>query len=49
MTEEEYRVALRSCRDRVKKAKDNLELNLVRDGKGDRRGFYNYIHSRNKT
>ena len=39
---EEYRAAVRVCRDRIRKAKVQMELNLARDVK-DKKGFYKYI------
>jgi len=33
----------------VREAKANLELNLVRDVKGNKKGFYKYINSKRKT
>ena len=35
--------------DRVRKAKADLELNLAKDVKGNRKGFYKYINSKRKT
>ena len=40
---EEYRDAVRICRDRVRKAKGQMELNLTRDVKDHKKGFYTYI------
>ncbi|KAK4806906.1 hypothetical protein QYF61_012627 [Mycteria americana] len=37
---EEYRDAARLCRDGVRKAKAQLELNLARDAKNNNKGFY---------
>ena len=31
------------CRDRIRKAKAQMELNLVRDVKDNKKGFYRYI------
>ncbi|NXL88334.1 GTF2I factor, partial [Alectura lathami] len=39
---EEYKDAVRICRDRIMKAKAQMELNLVRDVKNNK-GFYRYI------
>lgn len=39
VTQEEYRAGLRACRDSIRKAKVDLELNLSRDGKGNKKGF----------
>ena len=40
---EEYRDAVREARDQVSKAKAKLEINLARDVKDNRKGFYRYI------
>ena len=40
VTQEEYRAAVRACRDSIRKAKADLELNLSRAGKGNKKGFY---------
>lgn len=37
MTQEEYIVVVRLCRDGIRKT--NLELNLARDMKGNKTGF----------
>uniref|UniRef100_A0A8B9FTL9 Reverse transcriptase domain-containing protein n=1 Tax=Amazona collaria TaxID=241587 RepID=A0A8B9FTL9_9PSIT len=39
----EYRDVVREARDQVRKAKAHLELNLARDVKDNRKGFYRYI------
>jgi len=31
------------CRDKIRKAKAQMELNLVRDVKNNKKGFYRYI------
>ncbi|KFQ28626.1 hypothetical protein N331_01707, partial [Merops nubicus] len=40
---EEHRVNAQLCRVKVRKAKAQLELNLSRDAKENRKGFYRYI------
>ena len=40
---EEHREAARLCRDGVRKAKAQLELNLARDAKNNKKGFYRYV------
>ena len=40
VTQEEYRDTVQLCRDGVRKAKAHLELNLARDVKGNKKGFY---------
>jgi len=39
---EEYRAAVRVCRDRIRKAKTQMEINLARDVKENKKGFYRY-------
>ena len=40
---DEYRAVVRVCRDRIRKAKAQMELNLARDVKDNKKGFYWYI------
>ena len=40
---EEYRDAVWMCRDGVRNAKAQMELNLARDLKNNKRGFFRYI------
>jgi len=42
---EEYRDAA-LCRDEVRRAKEQLELNLARDAKNNKKGFYRYINQK---
>ncbi|GAB0209193.1 hypothetical protein GRJ2_003385000 [Grus japonensis] len=46
---EEYRDAARLCRDGVRKAKAQLELNLARDAKNNKKGFYRYVSQKRKV
>jgi len=48
---EEYRNIAQSLlsRDEVRKAKDQMELNLARDVKDNKKGFYKYIADKKKT
>jgi len=48
-TWEEYRNVVRACRDATRKAKAHLKLNLTRDVKDNKKGFFNYISSKRKT
>ena len=48
-TWEEYRNAVRACRDAMRKAKAHLELNLVREVKDNKKGFFKYVSSERKT
>ena len=46
---EEYRAVVRVCRDRNRKSKAQMELNLVRDVKDNKKGFYRYIGRRRRA
>ncbi|KFR00948.1 hypothetical protein Y956_13862, partial [Nipponia nippon] len=46
---EEYRDAAWLCKDGISKAKAWLELNLVRDAKNNKKGFYRYINQKKKV
>ncbi|GAB0209615.1 hypothetical protein GRJ2_003427200 [Grus japonensis] len=48
-TWEEYRNIVRVCRGTTRKAKAHLELNLARDVKDNKEGFFKYISSKRKT
>jgi len=48
-TWEEYRNVVRACREATRKAKAHLELNLTRDVKDNKKGFFKYISSKRKT
>ncbi|MDK9581258.1 hypothetical protein QQA45_07165 [Sneathia sanguinegens] len=37
------------CRDRIRKAKVQIELNLARDVKDNKKGFYRYIGRRRQA
>lgn len=45
----EYRNTDREYRDAMKKAKTRLDLNLARDVKNNKKGFFKYISSKRKT
>ena len=45
-TWEEYRNVVRACRDATRKAKVHLELNLKREVKDNKKGFFKYISSK---
>jgi len=45
---EEYKEAARLCRDGVRKAKAQLELNLASNAK-NKKGFYSYLHKKKKV
>ena len=46
---EEYRDADWMCRDGIRKAKTQMELNLARDAKNNKKEFYRYIGQRRKA
>jgi len=46
---EEYRDSARWCRDEVRRVKAQLELNLARDVKNNRKGFYRYVNQKRKV
>ncbi|KFQ62499.1 hypothetical protein N334_03741, partial [Pelecanus crispus] len=45
----EYRETARLCREAVRKAKARMELNLARDVKNNKQGFYRYINQKRKV
>jgi len=45
----EYRNGVRACRDAMRKAKAHLELNLARDVGDNKKSFFSYISSKDKT
>ena len=49
VTWEEYRNVFRACTDVTRKAKAHVELNLARNVKNNKKGFFNYISSKRKT
>ncbi|KFQ67578.1 hypothetical protein N335_10393, partial [Phaethon lepturus] len=46
---DEYRDAARLCRDGVRRAKVQLELNLTRDAKNKKKGFCRYVSQKRKV
>ncbi|KFU98828.1 hypothetical protein N340_10187, partial [Tauraco erythrolophus] len=46
---EEYRTIVRVTRDQVRKAKALIELNLARDIKGNKKGFYGYVSDKKRS
>ena len=48
VTWEEYRDAVRTCRRRIRKAKAQIELNLARDVKNNKKTYYRYIGRRDR-
>jgi len=49
VTQEEYRDAARLCRDGDRKAKAQLELNLARDAKNNKKIFYRSVRQKRKV
>lgn len=48
MTQKEDRDTVSVCRERIKKTKAHLQLNLARDVRGIKKGFYKYIINKKK-
>ncbi|GAB0208425.1 mitochondrial enolase superfamily member 1 [Grus japonensis] len=46
---EEHRETVRAARDQVRKAKALIELNLARDVKDKKKGFYRYVSEKRRT
>ena len=46
---EEYRDAAWLCRGGVRRAKVQLELNLARNAKNNKKGFYRYVSQKRKV
>ena len=46
---EEYRDTAWRCRDEIRKTKVQFELNLVRDVKNNKQGFYRYFGQKRKV
>ena len=46
---EEYRDAAQWCRDEVRRAKARLELNLARDAKTKKKGFYRCVSQKKEV
>ncbi|KAK4827434.1 hypothetical protein QYF61_017991 [Mycteria americana] len=49
VTWEEYRDTASLCRDGVRKAKVQLERNLAREAKNNKKGFYRYVSQKRKV
>ena len=49
VTWESYKEVVRAARDQVRKAKTQIELNLARNTKGNKRKFYKYISDKRKA
>jgi len=46
---EEYRDAARLCRDEVRRAKAQLELNLARDARNNKKGFDRHVSQKRRV
>ena len=46
---EEYRDVVHVCRDRIRKAKAQMELNLAGDVKDNKKGLYRYMGRRRQA
>jgi len=46
---EEYKEIAQLCRDGVRKAKKQLELNLARDAKNNKKGFYRSVSQKRRV
>lgn len=46
---EEYRDVVHTCKDKIRKAKVQMELNIARDLKNNKKGFYKYIGRKKQT
>ncbi|CAM4551684.1 unnamed protein product [Caretta caretta] len=49
MTREEYKNIARACRNEIRRAKSHLELQLVRDVKSNKKGFFRYVGNKKKA
>ncbi|CAM4592199.1 unnamed protein product, partial [Lepidochelys kempii] len=49
MTREEYKNIARACRSEIRKAKSHLELQLARDVKSNKKGFFRYVSNKKKV
>ncbi|KFQ22405.1 hypothetical protein N332_14875, partial [Mesitornis unicolor] len=48
-TQEAYRATVRLCREKIRRAKAQLELNLASAVKDNKKGFYKYIGNKRRT
>ncbi|CAM4607923.1 unnamed protein product [Lepidochelys olivacea] len=49
MAREEYKNIARACRNEIRRAKSHLELQLVRDVKSNKKGFFRYVGNKKKA
>ncbi|CAM5167636.1 unnamed protein product [Natator depressus] len=49
MTRDEYKNIARACRSEIRKARSHLELQLARDVKSNKKGFFRYVSNKKKV
>ncbi|CAM4590483.1 unnamed protein product, partial [Lepidochelys olivacea] len=49
MTRDEYKNIARVCRSEIRKAKSHLELQLAKDVKSNKKGFFRYVSNKKKV
>ncbi|CAM4580634.1 unnamed protein product [Caretta caretta] len=49
MTRDEYKNIAHACRSEIRKAKSHLELQLARDVKSNKKGFFRYVSNKKKV
>ncbi|CAM4599489.1 unnamed protein product [Lepidochelys kempii] len=49
MTREEYKNIAQACRNDIRRAKSHLELQLARDVKSNKKGFFRYVGNKKKA
>ncbi|CAM4614120.1 unnamed protein product [Lepidochelys olivacea] len=49
MTRDEYKNIARACRSEIREAKSHLELQLARDVKSNKKGFFRYVGNKKKA
>ncbi|CAM4574228.1 unnamed protein product [Lepidochelys olivacea] len=49
MTREEYKNVARACRNEIRRAKSHLALQLARDVKSNKKGFFRYVGNKKKA
>ncbi|CAM5154475.1 unnamed protein product, partial [Eretmochelys imbricata] len=49
MTREEYENIAQACRNEIRRAKSHLELQLARDVKSNKKGFFRYVGNKKKA
>ncbi|CAM4533257.1 unnamed protein product [Lepidochelys olivacea] len=49
MTREKYKNIAQACRNEIRRAKSHLELQLARDVKSNKKGFFRYVNNKKKV